>query len=63
MSVEITFEVDEGHGLVAEGTSLWDAAKRLGVRLPADCNGRGECDGCAVLINRGSELLSPANWD
>jgi ferredoxin len=61
MSVEITFEIDEGHGLVAEGASLWEAAKRLGVRLPADCQGRGECDACAVLVSEGSELLSPAN--
>jgi ferredoxin len=61
MSVEITFEQDGGHGLVAAGTSLWEAAKRLGVQLSADCNGRGECDACAVLILRGAELLSPPN--
>ena len=60
MSVAITFE-DEGHsGLVAENTLLWDAAKRMGVRLRADCNGRGECDACAVSIRQGAELLSPA---
>ena len=63
MSVEITFEGDGGHGLVAVGTSLWEAAKRLGVHLPADCNGRGECDACAVLVIAGAELLSPANDD
>jgi ferredoxin len=61
MSVEITFEVDDGHGLVAEGTSLWEAAKRLGVSLPADCKGCGECDTCTLVIVRGAELLSPAN--
>jgi len=59
MSVAIRFE-DEGYsGLVAEGTYLWEAAKRLGVRLPADCNGRGECDTCAVVIVEGVELLFP----
>lgn len=61
MSVEITFEADEGHGLVAEGTSLWEAAKRLGVRWPADCKGLGECDSCALMIIQGTDLLSPAN--
>jgi ferredoxin len=61
MSVEITFELDAGHGLVAVGTSLWEAAKRLGVSLPADCKGRGECDTCALVIIQGAELLSPAN--
>jgi ferredoxin len=61
MSVEITFEGDAGHGLVAEGTSLWEAAKRLGVSMPADCKGLGECDSCALVINQGAALLSPAN--
>jgi ferredoxin len=58
MSVEIKFEPDGLSGLVAEGTYLWDAAKRLGVRLPAECQGRGECDTCAVGVERGMELLS-----
>ncbi|HJQ33582.1 MAG TPA: 2Fe-2S iron-sulfur cluster-binding protein [Pyrinomonadaceae bacterium] len=49
----------EGHaGLVAEGTYLWDAAKRLGVNLPTECGGRGECDTCAVVIEEGATLLS-----
>ena len=61
MSVEITFEQDGGTGLVAEGISLWEAARRLGVGLRADCNGRGECDACAVMIIKGAELLSPAS--
>ncbi|HEY0378825.1 MAG TPA: 2Fe-2S iron-sulfur cluster-binding protein [Pyrinomonadaceae bacterium] len=58
MSVEIKFEPDGLSGLVAEGTYLWDAAKRLGVRLPAECQGRGECDTCAVSVEQGMELLS-----
>ena len=59
MSVEIRFEQDGGSGLVAVGSSLWEAAKRLGVGLRADCRGRGECDGCAVRITKGAELISP----
>jgi len=58
MSVEIKFEPDGQGGLIAEGTYLWDAAKRLGVRLPAECQGRGECDTCAVGVEQGMELLS-----
>jgi ferredoxin, 2Fe-2S len=58
MSVEIKFEPDGRHGLVAEGTYLLDAAKRLGVRLPTECDGRGECDTCAVIIEQGATLLS-----
>ena len=58
MSVDIKFEPDGRSGLIAEGTYLWDAAKRLGVRLPAECSGRGECDTCAVVVEQGATLLS-----
>src|SRR5256714_15229281 len=58
MSVDIKFQPDGQNGLVAEGTYLWDAAKRLGVRLPAECEGRGECDTCAVVVEEGATLLS-----
>jgi ferredoxin len=60
MSVEVTFEQDGGSGLVAIGSSVWQAAKRLGVGLRADCKGKGECHGCALQIVRGAESLSPA---
>jgi ferredoxin len=58
MSVDIKFEPDGQSGLIAEDTYLWDAAKRLGIRLPAECDGRGECDTCAVLVEQGATLLS-----
>ena len=55
MSVEIKFEPDGPSGLVAEGTSILDAARRLGFQIP-DC---GECDAtCAVKIITGATLLS-----
>ncbi len=55
MSVEIKFEPDGSSGLVAEGTSVVDAARRLGFQIP-DC---GVCDGtCAIRIITGSTLLS-----
>jgi ferredoxin len=57
MSVDIKFEPDGPSGLVAEGTSLMDAAKRLGFHIPY-CEGRGECDVCAVVIISGATLLS-----
>ncbi|MEO6393482.1 MAG: 2Fe-2S iron-sulfur cluster-binding protein [Pyrinomonadaceae bacterium] len=59
MSVEITFEPQGLTGLVAEGAYVWEAAKRMGVRMPAECAGRGECDTCAVTVTRGAEFLSP----
>src|SRR5918998_2044035 len=60
MSVNVEWKTEDGGrtGVVAEGTYLWDAAKRLGVRLPAECEGRGECDTCAVVVEEGATLLS-----
>lgn len=58
MSVNIKFEPEGRSGIIAEGTYLWDAAKRLGIYLPAECEGRGECDTCAVIVKEGATLLS-----
>jgi ferredoxin len=58
MSVNIKFEPEDRSGIIAEGTYLWDAAKRLGIYLPAECQGRGECDTCAVTVLEGATLLS-----
>ncbi|MEJ7616666.1 MAG: 2Fe-2S iron-sulfur cluster-binding protein [Pyrinomonadaceae bacterium] len=58
MSVNLSFENEDLSGVVAEGTYLWDAAKRLGVKLPAECEGRGECDTCAVVVVQGATMLS-----
>src|SRR5438552_15872705 len=55
MSVEIKFEPDGPSGLVAEGTAVVDAARRLGFQIP-DC---GVCNGtCAIKVITGSTLLS-----
>jgi ferredoxin len=63
MTVNVEWRTAGGEhtGLVAEGTCLWDAAKRLGVALPTECGGRGECDTCAVVVEEGAALLSAVN--
>jgi ferredoxin len=58
MSVQIKFEPDGPSGSVVEGTTIIDAAKGLGLQIPAECEGRGECDTCAVKIVTGATLLS-----
>lgn len=60
MGVNLEWKADgEGRsGVVAEGAYLWAAVKRIGVRLPAECEGRGECDTCAVVVSEGATLLS-----
>src|SRR4029079_13951989 len=59
MSVSITFEPSGIGGLVAEGTYLIDAARRMGASLGAGCTaGKGDCPACVVSIKTGAELLS-----
>jgi ferredoxin len=60
MSVSITFEPSGINGLVAEGTYLIDAARRMGALLGTGCTaGKGECPACVVSVKSGAELLSP----
>lgn len=59
MSVSITFEPSGLSGVVAEGTYLIDAARRMGVSLGEGCTiGKGECPSCLVSIKSGATLLS-----
>jgi ferredoxin len=59
MSVSITFEPSGISGLVAEGTYLIDAARRMGASLGAGCTaGKGECPACLISVKTGAALLS-----
>ena len=58
MSVLITFKPSGVSGLVAEGTYLVDAARRMGVALGTICTGTGECLNCLVSMTTGAGLLS-----
>lgn len=60
MSVSITFEPSGINGLVAQGTYLIDAARRMGAPLGEGCTaGKGECPACLVSVKSGAELMSP----
>lgn len=59
MSVTITFEPSGISGLVAEGTYVIDAARRMGAPLGAGCTvGKGECPACVVSVKAGANILS-----
>ena len=59
MSVSITFEPSGISGVVAEGTYLIDAARRMGAPLGTGCTvGKGECPACVVSVKTGAHLLS-----
>jgi len=57
MEAEIKFEPEGRIGVIAIGSYLYDAAKRLGMDIP-ECERRGESDLCAVQIVSGKNLLS-----
>lgn len=57
MEAEIKFEPEGRSGVVATGTYVYDAAKRLGVEID-ECERRGESDLCAVQVVSGKNLLS-----
>ena len=58
--VIINFESEKAEGIVAVGTYLIDAAKRLGIKLECDCTDPEiETSGsCAVTVSKGRTLLS-----
>ncbi len=55
---EIKFERENRDGVVAVGTYLFDAARRLGVEVEAECGRIGECDSCEMRITQGIDFLS-----
>lgn len=57
METEITFNPSGRNGLVAVGTYLLDAAKRLGVEM--ECEEYGESEVCVAKVTQGANLLSP----
>ena len=60
MNVSITFEPSGISGLVAQGTYLIEAARRMGAPLGAGClAGKGDCPSCVVAVKAGAGLLSP----
>ncbi len=58
MSVEITFQPLGINGLIAEGTCLIDAAKRMGVNVSSACRAKADCTACVISIVSGHSLLS-----
>jgi ferredoxin len=60
--VELKFERENRSGLVATGSYLFDAARRLGIEIEAECGRIGECDSCAMKIKGGAECLSESTF-
>ena len=57
MSIELHFNGRRADA--APGSSLFDCADALGVKVPTSCNKNGKCRECLVEIAEGMEWLSP----
>jgi len=56
--VAVSFESEGVDGIVAVGTYLMDAAKRLGVVVDDDCRSGEDEHFCSMKISKGADLLS-----
>lgn len=56
--VIINFESEGSEGIVAPGTYLRDAAKRLGVKIEGDCLDPETAHECVMKVSKGRALLS-----
>lgn len=50
-------------GAPAQGERLLGALLRLGLDVPHECEGRGTCGTCVVLVRDGLDALAPADED
>src|SRR3954463_1695762 len=57
MSVVLHFNNQQAE--VPPGSSLFDYAEGLGIRVPTSCRKQGKCKECLVEIAEGMDLLSP----
>ena len=55
----VELHVNDRHGEVAPGTSVFDAARGLGVFVPTSCITQGKCKECMVEVAEGMENLTP----
>jgi ferredoxin len=63
MSVVLTFEPSGVSGVVAPGTYLIDASRRLGVSLGPHCTRGSQNHYCLIRIGSGGELLSTRSYE
>lgn len=59
LQTNIIFRREEREGVVAVGTYLLDAAKRLGIRFEDECRQDENVHFCSVVISNGAENMSP----
>lgn len=56
--VELKFEREDRSGIMPPETYLFDAARRLGIEVEAECGRVGACDSCSMTVREGADCLS-----
>jgi uncharacterized 2Fe-2S/4Fe-4S cluster protein (DUF4445 family) len=57
--VPVTLTVNGLTTVASPGTTLFELAEGLGIRVPTSCQTNGKCKECVVEVAEGGELLSP----
>ncbi|HKZ93805.1 MAG TPA: ASKHA domain-containing protein [Candidatus Bathyarchaeia archaeon] len=57
--IEVVFQPYGKRTLVPGGTTIIDAAKKLGIDISSLCGGKGTCGKCKVKVQEGLEGLNP----
>ena len=57
MSVELHFNGQRSEALA--GSSLFDCAEALGIKVPTSCRKQGKCKECLVEVSAGMDCLTP----
>jgi len=57
--IEVVFQPYGKRTLIPSGTTIIDAAKKLGIDISSLCGGRGTCGKCKVKVQSGIEGLNP----
>jgi len=60
---KVTFYPENKSGEVPPGTSLLDAAEKLGITINHDCGGFATCSTCRILIVEGTDQLTEIDLD
>jgi uncharacterized 2Fe-2S/4Fe-4S cluster protein (DUF4445 family) len=56
--MSVTLHINHLECDIAEGTSLFEGAEALGIRVPTSCHRQGKCKECVVEVAEGMECLS-----
>jgi len=61
--IQIVFEPEGKRVTVTRGTSIFEAAKKIGIRIRTECGGKGSCARCIVLVSDPGSVSPPTEFE